>query len=889
MEASGGNSYNSNFGNNLFQNIDKLENALLSLNPQHVEGGGKITWRGESSQFESRGAYKASYYQSVVNWTNRDATCTNLINGLETLVGVSTEILDDISKAAAKCKPEELLELEWRMQGIKKILDNSKKCIDTLEENYRSTGKEGEKVGKIHSAGQQIFMQVTASEALLANRLAGDGVDVDRITPKLKVPDKLMSNHQQSVAEFNAALDSEKVATKIVTNVSNYKETLAYLDVMEQGLVVPSALVIDCMEDAALKKMTNKKTLRDVSNQEQPFNNAAPLKIPMSDQVWEAKAITQTVVEEQLGAVKTTKKSVETKENAAVPTSLRDLDHPEVNHLANFKVQIDERDGHICITCGVIDTQRKADEFVAGLISAIKTRSPQKPPIPLRVVLHQVNSSYGEPKLVGGQHDMSRYIEKQLRAQLSPEDLQKAGIKDFSNSVPIVAHFNTSLNLTSTLLSRLEDAPSYLLNLDGLATQSRWVTEDFFSTKGLDPAKLTELTQKSRNIQEKFAIVSKNKTTIEELKRSLSKKEDPELEAVEAEIEKLNDLEASTEDNATKLQDLEKKRDSLKRNAATRLSLAPEAVKFLQAKEAELLSNQTLLMNDLKEMSKLYHGLLSNIEKPTAEQIMMQNKAKVLGLLLDKQTHSIDRSSNYSRNQEIELSLILDMMLGSTTEINCKSGLDRTGLARSMWDSLRSMKDQFSQEFKEQGITDPKEIEARATQKLIDFVLKQDELTKELDQIQLNLIPKFEGHIAKSLSNVDSIATTIPIRKKIIDAIVAQHPNDPEKIKALLNALKYQDLMAANLLMVAHPVTMESTGVAGLKYGHGKIAPGNPHPLKRLPMFISTEEGKIIQLYEVKYAGLGKESLLWGIGAEEHFFTEAGLQMLERLSQQRGD
>lgn len=900
MDAPGG--FGDAYNKHMTIQLDKIENALLSLNSEFVKEGGKLTWKSETGQFESRGTFQNTYYQRMVNIVSSDATCTNLIQGLETLANVSNDIFQDLKKANTKCSKEDLIKLEQRMLGIKKILANSSKCLSTLEQNYRSAAKDEGSIEKIHAAGERIFAMVTASEAVLAGQLEEAGINVETIIPKLKTPENLNLNHSQTIEQYNAIIDSEIAANKIIANVSSYKNNLAVLDIFpEQGIVIPNRLVNDCIGDAILKKMTNKKTLRETSNKEEPFNNARPLNVPQSKQVWEAKAITQTLSEEQSGPVKITKKEIETKDNAAIPTSLRDIDHPEVNHLANFKVQIDRKDGHICITCGVIDTQKKADEFIAGLISSLKARAPQTPPIPLRIVLHQVNSSSGEKKLVSGQHEMSHYIEKQLRTLMTPDDLRKAGLRNFPNDTPIVVHINASLNLTSALPLSMEDSLSYTLNLDGLAAQSIWCLGDFAEAVNLvgsevEGRELGKIIDNSIGIINSYVEISKIKKNIEELNKSLSKG-DSELESVESQIEKINEFDSLTDEAAVnKLKALEEKREVLKSNAESRLSLTqnPQVRKFIKEKELELKSKQALLSKDLKEIAQSYHAfqsVLSKIEKPTADQIMAQNKSRVLGLLIAKQTQSIDgiKFSNFSRNQEIELSLILDMMLGITTEINCKSGLDRTGLARSMWDSLRTMKEQFSQEFIKQGITDPQEIEALACQRLIDLVLQHDDLSKELDHFQMELIPKFEGNIARNLTETSNKPGTIPIRKKLIDAIQVKYSNDRKRMDALVNALNYQDLIAANLLSVAQPITMESTGMAGLKYGHGKITPGNPHPLKRLPMFVSTEDGKIIQLYEVKYAGVGKESIFGGIGAEEHFFTPAGLELVERLSQQRGD
>lgn len=931
-----------NVYSSIYKNLVKVEEALWPL-PKLVGGEGKLIWQNEKFQFESRRFYLSEYCQSG------EALHADLIKGLEAIAYLAYEILNDLRIAtrssaeqnvavkqkivtdiaekedlikenplasrkvtemefSALISSEELAklrEIEVSLLGISRILSSYKKSIEKLNVEFQG----------IRNANIRISANIGGLETVLSKYLKEKGVDLI----KLKRSANINSGLVQKAKDFNSVVDSQEAASIIVNHIPKYKANLATLDVLPGlGLVISGDLVEDCIGDALLINTTNRKAIRDTSNCKELFNNVLPLKIPQSRQVWKAQAIKQSI-KVCFGEQYLTERKIEIKDNAAFPTSLRDIESPQLNHLANFKVQIDSNDGHLCITCGVIDTRKKADEFVAGVIEALKNaRKTLISPIPLRIVLHQVNSRYMEPKLVLKQHEMSRYIEKCLRTLLNSTDevkeadvlpakeklteldftestedprklYQLLGFKDFCDKIPIVSHIITSLNATSTLHSSLEDAPCYKLNLEGLVAQCFWVMEDLGILSLKEEDKFVILGIK---LMKTFQEISNLKIKIDELKNNESVVRDPILESIKSQIEMIKLRDLNNADVVKQLSELEGIKNSMKK---LQLENNPQ-YPLITSTEALLKLQQTELLNGLKEMLELYKPLpnfFSEMISPTPKEIMESNKVKVLCLLIAKQIHSLDSSSNYSRNQEVELFLVLYMMLGAITEINCKSGLDRTGLARSMWDSLRSMKDQFSLEFIDQGIEDPKKIEARTFEKLIDLILSQDDLTKELDNLQLELIPIFEGSIARNLNEVSEKTATLSMRKKLTEAIKAKHPNDLKKVEALLNALKYQDLIGANLLCIAQPATIDSTGVAGLKYGHGTSGMmnlgKNPHPLKRLPMFISTEDGKIIQLYEVRYALIGTEDVLRGIGAEEHYFTSAGVDLIERLSQQRGD
>ena len=148
-------------------------------------------------------------------------------------------------------------------------------------------------------------------------------------------------------------------------------------------------------------------------------------------------------------------------------------------------MQIDNQDGLICITCGGIDSKKKADEFMAGLLQALQMRFQRhqnKELKSLRISLNQLNSYWTDGQLVAKEHSQSHYIEKQLRALLDGKE-KEYGLH-LMGALPLVAHSNNSINRATLLYG--EDASSNLLNLDNFATKTLWLLEDLAQAQILE-------------------------------------------------------------------------------------------------------------------------------------------------------------------------------------------------------------------------------------------------------------------------------------------------------------------------------------------------------------------------------------------------------------------
>lgn len=602
-----------------------------------------------------------------------------------------------------------------------------------------------------------------------------------------------------------------KEVERLVDNGAYYKKSFAEISISD-CVQVPLNLVNECRYDIRSVQNEDKKSvgkkINAHQNEKKFFMNVHPKNIVGSSLKWEAKALISG--DEKMLSIP----------NAVTPTSIRSKDNKE-NHLANFQMQIDKDTKQLCITCAVIDTKVKADEFICGLIDALESCNFAGPPVALRLVSLQLNSQTIEKHLIEPQHELTRYIESELRERISPE---RHGV--FIPEAPIVSHINLALDLASTLPERIEKNPAYSLSADGFAAQCLWLAEDIRSMEdpGVDSSKFSEL------VDEIASRSLKLSSCLESLRKKKS---------------------SSTDDHQLILQ-LQK----------------------------ELLSEITAMSESFGRLEVLF----KSIPKPTAGQLMLLNKIRVLTLLNRKEVDG----APLLRNQEVELTLISTMMLKCVTQINCKSGLDRTGLARSMWDSLKVMNKQFREEFISRG-EDSERAAALAFEKLVQLIVDQDRLNVELDLKQKKLAMESSLSNAKTLEDVSrETIDGFSIRSALIQTI--KSAGTEEEQNRLLNALKYEDLIGANMLSVALPITLDSTGVAGLKYDHTDhyLSVGNPHPLKRLPMFIRTKEGKTIQLYRYQKGIMGAENLVFGAFQHRRVFTQAGRELVQRLSLLRG-
>jgi len=346
-------------------------------------------------------------------------------------------------------------------------------------------------------------------------------------------------------------------------------------------------------------------------------------------------------------------------ENRVCTTSERRL--KTSSDLTNIYVKISDT-GHISITCGVIDSKEKADAFIAAVRWAQKKRGPSSKP--LRISMHQLNSMgvgpgvlVAEKALVTRQHQLVGYINQQL----SP------------GGPPVVSHTNRCLNGFTQI--RGEDAKSHSLNQEGLAQQMQWVYDDIqpsLPNQNQDPSASYIAAQMDvhltlKNLHQKHTAIMEAENQHPECKK--------ELDYIDQQISEiiLNDLFGL----GPQTQEAKQNYDSLMRQKA---SLEGQIAEIKTVKnEIHVLEKKLEKQN--KALCRAMHEASKTLS-PGDEKTKLELATRILS----SQT-GMNKELGFeplSAVQELALMLLLDQALGTVTEINCKSGLDRTGFTRAL-------------------------------------------------------------------------------------------------------------------------------------------------------------------------------------------------------------
>ena len=252
------------------------------------------------------------------------------------------------------------------------------------------------------------------------------------------------------------------------------------------------------------------------------------------------------------------------------------------------------------------------------------------------------------------------------------------------------------------------------------------------------------------------------------------------LEKIDEELGKLNiDLSEfkpiSEEDNAKleQFQALQKERKTLKESSSQISSQTRSLEKEIDHLEKKLKTQNRDLCRAMHALSK---------EMPGEDQAKVQLAVHILALQtgLTKEL----KLEPLSPMQELALHLLLDEALGTVTEINCKSGLDRTGLARSLQAALQKK------------LLGPPAADLQET---VKFIIAFEANVKKMDAGDLD--------------------------EKTADEIKA-----------------FQQTVLEELQNVAIPITQRSSGLRGLKWHWGikdwNPFKANPHPVNWLPAVV---------------------------------------------------
>lgn len=428
-------------------------------------------------------------------------------------------------------------------------------------------------------------------------------------------------------------------------------------------------------------------------------------------------------------------------------------------------------DGHLSITTGVINSKKKADQYVAALVHARQEqilKYPEQKNKPFRIVMHQLNGFFHERNLINDEHIFSSYIEKEVKEKLKIE-----------SGEPLICHTNRTIDAsTEKHLAAVtgNEVEAHTMNVEALATQFLWMLKD--------RSKNVEITEKLReylnNIRTCNYNILNQRLRLEEL------------------IKKLQAEKKNSKKNAIKITPLLKQIDDQKKM-------------LLNLKQGPSFSNNQL-KSLLQETCKAFQDDKETLNVPG---LML-----ITTILSNQLGMTTAKFPALSPAQEVGMHLLLDHILGAASQINCKSGLDRTGFARSLAVAL----EQF-----------------RSTDGSMDIKAAYEFLKDyEGNVIEMDKAVEFAKRDAKKQGETFDFGTWITTGKG----------------RGYLEVAKFQAKVWEELNLVALPITARSSEYEGVKWHHQKTGltadfEKNPHPLPYLPMYVfDTGNEKWIQIVQ---------------------------------------
>ncbi len=588
--------------------------------------------------------------------------------------------------------------------------------------------------------------------------------------------------------------------------------------------------------------------------------------------------------------------------NAVVPTAERATGVS--TDLNNVMVHINDK-GHISIMTGVMDSKKRAKQFMAAVSWGIQERQRLEEdegkdfggPPKIRVSFHQLNafgiSTVGEKKLIEREHAMVDYIDVHLqdflRAEGIPENLIPEG--------PVASHLNRTFNGFTAVPG--EEGKNHKNNVTGMAIQMGWLAEDLATPLGNadlsgigdgiarmnlpapgegQRSRLNQFTEARGAYQEAQQAVNVRHNAIREMKAELM-----ELEAIGRDVTPDNeeDVQYTEERRLGLIEDREAVKEQIRLLGDDEVDKRPgleQQVSYLnrqiratnerlfelvpksdteQARIKKLKSENSreekALAGELKTLARAMHALeqsldFSDVEGAQPEAAIREAHAKlrVATHVLAIQT-GLRSELGYpklAKGQELQVMFLMDRMLGTMTQSNCKSTLDRNSHSRASGPAL----DQKAREFSGDGITATDELGLT-----YDFVVGFDQRIKDMDREWRSFHKKSPGSFE--------------------DFLIGQGAS-------YRDVADFQAKMFSELMGVGRPMTFWSTGLEGFKWHHDKggINPfeKNPHPMPYIPAQVYDSASKTwVTLVKIDSKGGRK-------------LTDDGLALMMGCSQKRG-
>lgn len=472
------------------------------------------------------------------------------------------------------------------------------------------------------------------------------------------------------------------------------------------------------------------------------------------------------------------------REGCVTPTSYILGKPEEADHLHNIYVVQIEGESRAVIRTGVIDTQKKAEEFEA-LLRQIRTAIPnENSQGPLKIVSHQLNS-INEKRMIENQHYWMAVINKNLKR----------------DEVAEVIHINTPSNrwYYYEKLFRVDrflgEGFSKTQNLDSWGTMLMWLQKSVRTELNKDLLdSLGELDDHS----DKILAVGQAKAQVDECRkkffRNLLGRESnyAELRKAQAELRKAeSDLSKAREGSKKKFQNIY---DLLKR--------AENAITQLKSKSQK---DSTTLEEDLRKIS------LTRM---------------VLGSQLDISGAEMDRG------KEGMVLMMLNEELGITGGVNCKSGLDRTGIWSAVKLGMEVVRKKLGKEHEYTMVRDWD----TTTEILNCLVAKYGQSSVDdwiLDKGYIGL----EGMTSVKYTTNDEITIFVKSRISKSKKEVSDDEVSDDELNAFKDKLKvvmeFRKQVLGHLIGTGIPIIQRSTGLVGFKWNKGMVE--NLIPLNFLP------------------------------------------------------
>lgn len=825
-------------------------------------------------------------YQWLVNIGNANATLDGVKKGFAELslkVNAFKSLLEQFSPQNSDDCSQDSQDLLVRMVDLQLMIDGVAKIgLKRLCENYgRTSWYESKDVVGLKRLGKDVFKVIGEIEAGLSAKII------------------------QHLPDFKANLDLRRYnldAQELISQRERYQALLRTTrHCQENGVIVQEDLIVDCKHNEGVKP--KKLALQSAAN----FIKLPKLAIPIPTHDGSLHWVPVRPERTETGEIIFSSGTFGTCERDAGKSNdlcnLYHVFHPEAKQLV--------------LGCGAINTRSKAEQICA-LISQEMAKCAK----PERWMVLQLNSWWNEGQLIRDVHAQIPFLEDSLQ-KVVPD-------KKFS-----MMHLNLSFN-AATIDPRENSRSVNEVNIDSLAQLVKLALDDtlhltakFLETpdEGVNFYDLTPTGETEENppkpklfflseFQQLADLCSQALTfakSIRDCKEALRSTESivlPEslgatshassssgpntgdTPLLVAEPSPLissgtlgdsgvltDSLDEISDESFEKVEDDKPRPDS--EEIDQRLP-SPIREQMVHLKE-----HQGNLLNILKDIASRFQPLIEKLNSrcANASNAPISRQIILIFRVIEKvlQTQLKMGSSDLSRCSEVELLLLLTRVLNVNPVITCWSGLDRSGCARALFDAQVQMEQLYYNRMKKEEMSEAlgRVLARERVLKIItEFDSHRNSLFEETNllmrEIKVSPIIDLSQWEARSEANVERVNIKKTLFERIDQGMCPL--SDPQLLKDTQN---YLELVFKQMIGTEMEKTLFSTGVPGFKYHHERVrVVANPHPIERLPLTITTEQGQTIQILVYNSSRLSMSPLL--------SLTKAGLSITHRLSAYRG-